>query len=321
MLKIYRSSAGSGKTFTLVKEYLRICIQSKDVNKFKHILAITFTNKAANEMKERVLHTLEDFADGCIKENHMMELLTKETHLSKENIIDFSKVMLACILQDYSSLSIKTIDSFIQMVLRNFSYELELPRNFEVQLDRDTLLDAMVENLMNEINGDENNLLAQALIQFAEEKMDDGKGWRIEQNIRAFANRMMQESSLPYLLQLKDVDYEQIEEVKAKLQKTKNQFEKSINEFGTKAKKIVKESGADEGAFYQKNNGILGYFNRLKNFPETEIVFKSHTTTTLTQDKWTSGSASDSDKAIIDSIKNELKKIAKDAQIHVSEKK
>jgi hypothetical protein len=65
---------------------------------------------------------------------------------------------------------------------------------------------------------------------------------------------------LPYLLQLKDVDYEQIEEVKAKLQKTKNQFEKSINEFGTKAKKIVKESGADEGAFYQKNNGILGYF-------------------------------------------------------------
>jgi ATP-dependent exoDNAse (exonuclease V) beta subunit len=57
MLKIYRSSAGSGKTFTLVKEYLRICIQARDVNKYRHILAITFTNKACNEMKERIIHT------------------------------------------------------------------------------------------------------------------------------------------------------------------------------------------------------------------------------------------------------------------------
>lgn len=321
MLKIYRSSAGSGKTFTLVKEYLRICIQSKDVGKFKHILAITFTNKAANEMKERVLDTLEDFADGCSKESHMMELLVKETSLSKENIIDFSKVMLASVLQDYSSLSIKTIDSFIQMVLRNFSYELELPRNFEVQLDRDTLLDAMVENLMNEINGDENNLLAQALVQFAEEKMDDGKGWRIEQNIRAFANRMMQESSLPYLLQLKDIDFEQIEDAKKRLQAIKYEFENELNDFGKKAQAIINREGLSESVFYYKGKGIIGYYKKLANFPaKTDIEQNSYTTKTLTEDKWTSSEVSDTDKAKIDSIKQELRSLAEGAQNLISEK-
>lgn len=314
MLKIYRSSAGSGKTFTLVKEFLRICIQSKDVGKFKHILAITFTNKAANEMKERVLHTLEDFSVGGSKESNMMEMLVKETGISKENIVDFAKVMLASILQDYSSLSIKTIDSFIQMVLRNFSYELELPRNFEVQLDRDTLLDAMVENLMNEINGEENNVLAQALVQFAEEKMEEGKGWRIEQNISTFASKMMEEDSLPYLLQLKNIDYEQIEETKKRLLTIKREFENKINEFGQKAKKIIKENELDESAFYQTRNGISGYFTRLVNFPDSEIEYKNNTEKTLNEDKWTSGGASDIDKSKIDSIKHELRKIAENAQ-------
>lgn len=104
MLKIYRSSAGSGKTFTLVKEYLRICIQARDVNKYRHILAITFTNKACNEMKERIIHTLHDFAQGAPNEGMMLQMLELETGRGRAEIIDFSGSMLDRILQDYSGL-------------------------------------------------------------------------------------------------------------------------------------------------------------------------------------------------------------------------
>lgn len=81
MLKIYKSSAGSGKTFTLVKEYLRIALTDADVNKFKHILAITFTNKAANEMKERIVKALRQISEGTSKTNVLLEQLLEATNL------------------------------------------------------------------------------------------------------------------------------------------------------------------------------------------------------------------------------------------------
>ena len=113
--EVYNASAGSGKTFTLVKEYLKVLLNSDDIFTFQKVLAITFTNKAAGEMKDRVLSSLEDFADG--KENDLLQLILKETSVDKVQIKERSKKILDVILQNYSAFSITTIDKFSRVIL------------------------------------------------------------------------------------------------------------------------------------------------------------------------------------------------------------
>jgi ATP-dependent exoDNAse (exonuclease V) beta subunit len=108
--QVYNASAGSGKTFTLVKEYLKVLLNSEDIFLFQKILAITFTNKAAGEMKERILESLQDFSEG--KENDLFQIIVNEIAIDTPEIQDRSQKILAAILQNYSAFSITTIDSF-----------------------------------------------------------------------------------------------------------------------------------------------------------------------------------------------------------------
>ena len=114
--QVYNASAGSGKTFTLVKEYLKILLSSNDLFLFQKILAITFTNKAAGEMKERVLTTLQTFAEN--KENDLLSIILNETSLDKQTIQIRSKKIVNAILQNYAGFSITTIDSFTHKIIK-----------------------------------------------------------------------------------------------------------------------------------------------------------------------------------------------------------
>ena len=103
--KIYNASAGSGKTFTLVKEYLKVCITAKSAEKFMAILAITFTNKAATEMKERIIKSLKAFSNPDKAEQtelDMMEIIAEETGLAKKEIQSRSQLIFENILHNYS---------------------------------------------------------------------------------------------------------------------------------------------------------------------------------------------------------------------------
>src|SRR5436189_6405251 len=107
MLRIYKSSAGSGKTYTLVKEFIRIALQRPD--KYKHILALTFTNKAANEMKERIISMLQMLANKTAKPKLVNELVT-EAKIEENELAGKAAGILRNILHDYSALSVSTID-------------------------------------------------------------------------------------------------------------------------------------------------------------------------------------------------------------------
>ena len=116
---MYNASAGSGKTFTLVKEYLKIVLSTENIFAFQKILAITFTNKAAGEMKERVLSSLEAFSEG--KETDLLKQILQEIPVDKEIIRVRSQKILEAILQNYSAFSITTIDSFTHKIIKNFA--------------------------------------------------------------------------------------------------------------------------------------------------------------------------------------------------------
>ncbi len=125
--QVYNASAGSGKTFTLVKEYLKIILQSEDIFKFQKILAVTFTNKAAAEMKNRLIEKLENYSDGkCIEDDGIYNIIITETNLDKATIIKRSQQILDAILKNYTSFSITTIDSFTHKIIKNFAYDLGL---------------------------------------------------------------------------------------------------------------------------------------------------------------------------------------------------
>ncbi len=173
---VYKSSAGSGKTFTLVKEYLNIVLPAPE--KFRHILAITFTNKAANEMKERIILSLKEIAG--MKDNphakavkYIVPKLSEFSGLSPQTLAVNAEKVLNSVLHDYSDFAICTIDSFVHRVIRSFAFDLHLPLNFDVEMDTDELISKVVDILISRVGTDED--LTRTLVDFTRSKTDDEK--------------------------------------------------------------------------------------------------------------------------------------------------
>ncbi|GLB48272.1 UvrD-helicase domain-containing protein [Neptunitalea lumnitzerae] len=201
---IYNASAGSGKTFTLVKNYLSILLSSNHADGFKNILAITFTNKAVGEMKERIIDNLAAFAtkEDVATSNDMFKMLCNELHLSEQELIERSKKVLKKILHNYAFFDVSTIDKFNHRIIRTFAFDLKLPQNFEVTLDTDLLLKEAVDNLI--ANAGEDKELTNILVDFVLEKIDDDKSWDISRDILDTSKKITQENHYLPLKTLKD---------------------------------------------------------------------------------------------------------------------
>ena len=202
---VYKSSAGSGKTFTLVKEYLKLILE--DPENFRHILAITFTNKAANEMRERVLGNLHELSLPAGQRRKaaadLMIRLTAELNRPESEIAMQAGEVLRLILHDYSDFSIGTIDSFSHRIIRSFAHDFGLPINFNVELDSDELLSTAVDLLIDKVGEDAS--LTELLVQFLETRMEDEKDWNIERIFIDFARVLLDEEGSQNLEKLKDL--------------------------------------------------------------------------------------------------------------------
>jgi ATP-dependent helicase/nuclease subunit A len=183
---IYRSSAGSGKTRTLAKEYIRLALGGTPES-FRHILAVTFANKATQEMKERIVEYLADFSYG--RTNNLTTELQTELGLSEQQLQKRSREVLSLILHRYSQFSISTIDSFFQRVIRSFTREAGLLGNFRLEVDNDLVLDEVIAALMDEL-GQENKELTQWVVQFSRESLDEGDSWNITEKLKGFARQV-----------------------------------------------------------------------------------------------------------------------------------
>src|ERR1700752_3535422 len=137
---VYKSSAGSGKTYTLVKEYLKLALaDSSRLNKaYKQILAVTFTNKAATEMKERVLNALRQIS--LAEQTFLAIDLQKELNISEIELRARCKELHQNLLHQYADFSVCTIDSFVYRLIKRFSIDLQLPANFNIDTDEDNVL-------------------------------------------------------------------------------------------------------------------------------------------------------------------------------------
>lgn len=194
--EIFNASAGSGKTYTLAKAYLKLLFRSSNYTEFKSILAITFTNKAVGEMKERIISTLAMFSN--LKEDDsapsMLIDICSELSLNEDFIISKSKTILKHIVHNYGAFEISTIDGFNHRLIRTFAHDLKLPMNFEVELDQERLLNEAVDALISKAGSD--RALTKVLVDFAIDKANDDKSWDISYDLRQIARLIVNENDI-----------------------------------------------------------------------------------------------------------------------------
>lgn len=185
-LIVYRASAGSGKTYTLALKYISLALKSGSKG-FTHVLAVTFTNKATGEMKDRILENLYGLSRGL--DANFLKDVKKITDLSEQEIQRKSTEMLCYIMNDFDHFRVETIDSFFQSLLTNLAFELGLTRGFKVDLDDKRVISIAVERILRRIDQEEKNGLRRIVKESLIRSLEDGNSWDIAKDLKAFAGK------------------------------------------------------------------------------------------------------------------------------------
>jgi len=259
---IYNASAGSGKTFTLVKDYLALLLKSSSDDAYKNILAITFTNKAVGEMKSRVILGLSSLSKEITPVNteSLLTLLIKETQLNKEEIQQRAKRILKNILHNYASFDISTIDRFTHKIIRTFAKDLGIPVNFEVELNLDLILQEAVDRVINRA-GDEKEL-TKVLLKFTLDKTDDDKSWDISRDLFSFSKLLIRESQQEHILQLKGKSLQDFADFSEKIKLGIILIEEDLNQVAANFSEITEKEGLERLNFTR--GSVFDYFIKLK---------------------------------------------------------
>ncbi|WP_439127857.1 UvrD-helicase domain-containing protein [Polaribacter sp.] len=304
--QVYNASAGSGKTFTLVKEYLKVLLTTEDIFAFQKVLAITFTNKAAGEMKERVLFNLEEISKGNTTDIYAKIL--EETTLDKTTVEARSKKILDAILQNYAAFSITTIDSFTHKIIKNFAYDLGLPLNFEVEMDAVSLLNEAVDMLLSKIGTDKK--LTNLLIDYSLDKIDDDKSWDISKDLNDFARILLNEDDVKHFRELADKQLDDFFNLKKKLQEANAKIEQAYKALSDEVLKFIADNGIEISDFsysgeYPKHFIKLG---KLKFLKSDDLKFDGRLDKTIVASKNLYAAKTDAQiKDVIDSVSENLK--------------
>lgn len=200
-LIVYKASAGSGKTFTLALQYIKTLIGQEGRHNYSHILAVTFTNKATAEMKDRILQQLYGIWKRLPSSDDYVAALRREleadgVRLTDEEISRRAGQSLCHILHDYNRFRVETIDSFFQSVMKNLAHELSLTANLKVDLNDKEVLNAAVDRIMDRLN-----LMPKVMdwiLEYVDDRLTNNERWDIAREVKAFASWIFKEAYLTH---------------------------------------------------------------------------------------------------------------------------
>ncbi len=260
---IYRSSAGSGKTFTLVKEYLKIVL--RDPQEYKHILAITFTNKATEEMKTRIIQYLMEMADG--KDPDMKQVIQEEVkhYPQKLDIQDRAQKALNNILHNYSKFSVSTIDHFFSQLVRALARELKLSLNYEIDVDDDLAMKESLHLLYESLG--HNDELRSWIRDFVFGRIEGDKGWQLDYTLIEFGKELFKEKFHQGFSKIEkdEVNITALRELERQLQTTEEEYVKQMKDLARRANKLIDDHGLSKEDFKGKSNGVANTFDKIIN--------------------------------------------------------
>lgn len=260
-LKVYKASAGSGKTFRLAIEYMKLALTNE--TNYRHILAVTFTNKATAEMKSRIIGELHRLANG--KTSAYLDVLSTEMSWQPMQIQLQAQLVLKRILHDYSRFSISTIDSFFQRVIKAFNRELGINAAYNVELDEMSILEEAADRLIQSV--EDNKELLEWLDSFASDKMREGKGWNLKKDIIRLGSEIYNETfkSLNNDLYEKLNNRSFLRDYQKKLGQIINKFETTIKNLGQEGLNVIAAEGLTADDFKGKGRGPVSAFQKMKN--------------------------------------------------------
>ena len=188
-LTIYKASAGSGKTFTLATEYIKLLV--RDPQAYRKTLAVTFTNKATEEMKMRILSQLYGIWRGLPESKPYLEKVCQKLDASPEFVSQQAGKALKNLLHNYSYFRVETIDSFFQSVLRNLARELELTANLRIELNDNQVEEMAVDQLIESLTA--TDIMLQWLLKYIMDNIKDDRSWNVISQIKRFGKTIFKD--------------------------------------------------------------------------------------------------------------------------------
>lgn len=260
MLTVYRASAGAGKTHTLTGEYLSLLFASSGA--FRHILAVTFTNKATDEMKSRIINELYNLASG--RPSDFNQTLQDTYSLTDTQVRRQAQNILIDILHDYSAFHISTIDRFFQQTMRAFTREIGLHGGYGIEMDQELVLTAAIDNLLAELDKPENKELLGWLLRFAEERIENGSEWNLRREMMALGREVFKESYKVFSNEIaKDIaDKQTLYTYKKELYKIIQRTESEVKSLGEEALYIMDQHMVKPADFKGGSRSPLSLFER-----------------------------------------------------------
>ena len=222
-IKIYKSSAGSGKTYTLSKNYIRLALKNK--NYFRKILAVTFTNKAAEEMKSRILEMISSISAG--EDKNLIIELSKYFNISSEELSIKAKNLKINILHNYSYFNITTIDSFFYSIIQSFTRDLKFRGKYNIEMDLEFVINEVVSSFLSDLNKGEK--ITKWLIDFSRDKINSGKDFMINNELKNITKILFTEDykSIPKMSSSGNY-IDQIDLLRKKINSNKKRFEEEV---------------------------------------------------------------------------------------------
>ena len=315
-LTVYKASAGSGKTFTLASEYITLVV--KNPQDYKKILAVTFTNKATQEMKTRILSQLYGIAHKLPDSQAYYEQVLQKTGFPEQTIRENAAEALSLLTHHYNEFRVQTIDAFFQSVLRNLARELNLTANLRIDLNDEQVEAQAVDELINSL--EEGEEVLSWIRDYIDKNIEDDKGWNVIGQIKDFGKNIFKDFYKDHKAELdkrfKDTSF--FNDFITDLRRRRAQALKNLNDQAKQMLQKIREANVDnQNLFNNKSRGIYPYIVKLaKGTPSDNDAPKYVNTCIENASKWPSGSCSADEKATIielasASLCNDLKLLEK----------
>lgn len=301
ILQIYRASAGSGKTYMLTNRYLELAFKHPD--KFSNILAVTFTNKAAEEMKTRIINEVYNISRLGHEAPHYQTIHENNPQLNEQQTVELAKHVLTNILHNYSLFSVSTIDSFVQRVVRSFAYEIGIQAGYKIELDTNKVISELNELLYDKLLTDKE--LLDWLVRFAYYRIDEGYSWDFRSELNSLAREVFKEKFLVYAENHQEKQSKQLlTELYKELQQIRISFENKMKQYSFEAQKCIEKAGINIQMLGRNFKTISSYLILKINNPGSTAAYEPSVTVLNAVDSFEKWYAKKASAEIISSVRS-----------------